>query len=430
MNSNQRCVIKASLENSEEVRRFALETKELSNLYSILSGLFLLNENFSIRYKDDQGDVILISNDIELAEAIIVSNNLLRIFIRKEGVKTLPIKEVEIKAASGSSSAELIAPTVEVVKKPQPEVAVFAAQNAPEKPLNPFFDIKLVPEKPVEKPTEKPATKPAEKLAEKPAEKLVEKPATKPVEKPAIPGEALVGPFLKVRQTREQFLKAKQDMLAAKERVCSLKKQLEEEMKDVKKLKDEKAKQKELEKDAPKKFMGRFVKHVTIPDNAELPPNTAFVKTWRFRNEADKPWPAKAQLIFVGKSDDDRLTTVKSIDVGSLPPGQEKDISISMMTPAKQGHYISYWRLCNPVTDKKFGQRVWVMINVVCDTSSSSSGDDEKDEQEAIKNYGAALRQLHEMGFEDYKRNIKFLVKNKGDLAQTVKKLINKMGKK
>jgi hypothetical protein len=135
-------------------------------------------------------------------------------------------------------------------------------------------------------------------------------------------------------------------------------------------------------------------------------------------------------LIFVGKSDDDRLTTVKSIDVGSLPPGQEKDISISMMTPAKQGHYISYWRLCNPVTDKKFGQRVWVMINVVCDTSSSSSGDDEKDEQEAIKNYGAALRQLHEMGFEDYKRNIKFLVKNKGDLAQTVKKLVNKMGKK
>jgi len=175
--------------------------------------------------------------------------------------------------------------------------------------------------------------------------------------------------------------------------------------------------------------MGRFVKHVTVPDNTELPPNTTFVKTWRFRNEADKPWPAKAQLIFVGKSEEDRLTDVKSIDVGSLAAGQEKDISISMMTPAKQGHYISYWRLNNPVTDKKFGQRVWVMINVACDSSSSSSGD-EKDEQEVVKKYGAALRQLHEMGFVDYKRNVKCLLKSNGDLAQAVKKLVKKMGKK
>jgi len=270
---------------------------------------------------------------------------------------------------------------------------------------------------------------PAEKLADKLAIKPTEKPTDKP-DKLAIPGDAFVGPFLKVRQTREQFLKAKQDMLEAKERVCVLKKQLEQEMKDVKKLKDEKAKQKEhQEKEAPKKFMGRFVKHVTVPDNTELPPNTTFVKTWRFRNEADKPWPAKAQLIFVGKSEEDRLTDVKSIDVGSLAAGQEKDISISMMTPAKQGHYISYWRLNNPVTDKKFGQRVWVMINVACDSSSSSSGD-EKDEQEVVKKYGAALRQLHEMGFVDYKRNVKCLLKSNGDLAQAVKKLVKKMGKK
>jgi hypothetical protein len=428
MNTNPRCVIKASLENSEEVRRFALETKELSNLYSILSELFLLNENFSIRYKDDQGDIILISNDIELAEAIIVSNNLLRIFVRKEGVKMLPLKE---ESSSGSSSAELIAPRdVIEVKKLLPEVAVFAAQNAPEKLLIPSYNPSIADVK-VAETSDKLANTPAVGNApDTLADKLAKKPAEKPADLLAVPTDsALVGPFLKVRQTREQFIKAKQDMLASKDRVCTLKKQLEAEMKDIKKLKEDKAKKLELEKDAPKKIMGRFVKHVTVPDNTELPPNTPFVKTWRFRNETDKPWPAKAQLIFVGKSEEDRLAEVKSLDVGTLAPGQEKDISISMKTPAKQGHYISYWRLCNPVTDKKFGQRVWVMINVVCDSSSSSSGD-EKDEQEVAKKYGAALRQLHEMGFTDYKRNVKYLLKTNGDLAQTVKKLVKKMGKK
>jgi len=56
-----------------------------------------------------------------------------------------------------------------------------------------------------------------------------------------------------------------------------------------------------------------------------------------------------------------------------------------MKTPAKQGHYVSYWRLHNPTSDKKFGQRVWVMINVVCDSSSSSSGD-EKDDRKLLSN--------------------------------------------
>jgi len=169
MNTNPRCVIKASLENSEEVRRFALETKELSNLYSILSGLFLLNENFSIRYKDDQGDIILISNDIELAEAIIVTNNLLRIFVRKEGVKKLPSKE----EASSGSSAELIAPRdVIEVKKLLPEVAVFAAQNAPEKLLIPSYnpsiaDVKVAETSDTLANTPVVGNVPADKLAKK-----------------------------------------------------------------------------------------------------------------------------------------------------------------------------------------------------------------------------------------------------------------------
>jgi len=289
-NPNQRCVIKASLENSEEVRRFALETKEFSQLHSILSDLFLFTENFSIRYKDDQGDIVLISNEIELAEAITVCSNLIRIFIRKEGgLKILPhkeVKEVKEPITDSTSRTEIAVALMVEEKKPQLEAITVAASSS------------------IPTPSEK-------------------------MDKPAIPGEHFVGPYLKVRQTREQFVKAKQDLAAAKEQVCSLKKQLEEEMKDVKKLKEEKVKQREEEKkDAPKKLMGRFVKHVTIPDNAELAPSTAFVKTWRFRNEAERPWPIKTQLVFIGKSAEDRLADVASIDVGTLLPGQEKDIFV------------------------------------------------------------------------------------------------------
>jgi len=396
INSSNRCVIKASLENSDEVRRFALESRELSKLYSILSDLFLLNENFSIRYKDDQGDSIIISNDIELAEAAIVCNNLIRIFIRKTEVKPVIPNEIqeikkELKDLIGSSGSS----EGSSKKSELPTLTTLVPINTEVFNGSSSIDSTIISEE-------------------------------KPVELPKLTFE-IKEPFNKAKQTKDKLQKAKQDLLLAKENVVELKKQWEREMKEFKKIKEEKLKQMEKEKDAPKKIMGRFVKHVTIPDNTELPPNTPFLKTWRFRNEAEKPWPVKAQLIFVGKSVEDRLSVVKSVDVGTLAPGQEKDISISMITPAKQGRYVSYWRLNNPVTDKKFGQRVWVMINVVCDSSSSSG--DEKDEQEVIKKYGAALRQLQDMGFTDYKRNVKYLIKTDGNVTQAVKKLLKKMGK-
>jgi len=234
INSSNRCVIKASLENNDEVRRFALETKELSKLYSILAELFLLNGNFSIRYKDDQGDIVLISNDIELEEAIIVCNNLIRIFIRKDGTKPITVNEKrEIKevkdAASVPSTDDLL-----VMKPPSlSEVPVFPTQNTEVTNGSPSIDvntIKIVPSIDVN------------------SIKIVENTSEKPVEKEPIPAlklEIKEFPFLNASQTREKLIKAKQDLVLAKERVGELKKQYEKEMKDVKKLKEEKLKQME-----------------------------------------------------------------------------------------------------------------------------------------------------------------------------------------
>ncbi|MBN9348856.1 MAG: hypothetical protein J0I48_22080 [Devosia sp.] len=48
----------------------------------------------------------------------------------------------------------------------------------------------------------------------------------------------------------------------------------------------------------------RFVRDVSVPDGTILQPNEPFVKTWRFRNELDRPWPLGTRLLFVGKNSD------------------------------------------------------------------------------------------------------------------------------
>ncbi len=48
----------------------------------------------------------------------------------------------------------------------------------------------------------------------------------------------------------------------------------------------------------------RFIGHVTIEDDTPISPGTAFIKTWRFRNESTFQWPANTCLICVSKESD------------------------------------------------------------------------------------------------------------------------------
>lgn len=82
-------------------------------------------------------------------------------------------------------------------------------------------------------------------------------------------------------------------------------------------------------------FLARFVKDVTIPDGTELQPGEAFVKTWRFRNETNRPWPAGSRLIFIGKNCD-RLGAPDEVVVAhEVLPQQEIDISMPMTADRK-----------------------------------------------------------------------------------------------
>lgn len=62
---------------------------------------------------------------------------------------------------------------------------------------------------------------------------------------------------------------------------------------------------------------------------------------------------------------------VMQIPLNGFPVDQEMDVAVDFVAPARPGRYISYWRLASP-SGQKFGQRVWVHIQVGYPTISFS----------------------------------------------------------
>jgi len=161
----------------------------------------------------------------------------------------------------------------------------------------------------------------------------------------------------------------------------------------------------------------RFVKHVSVEDYYEFAPGTAFVKTWRFRNEGSLAWPQNAVFLCVSKRGD-QLGTTGSVTLSqAVQPGQEVDISVSMIAPVEPGSYSGYWRLAEP-SGRKFGQRVRVLIKVV---GSSSS-----EEEAAPSAWNVTLNQLEAMGFKNKALNVKMLIKCHGEIEKVIHKLVKR----
>jgi len=168
----------------------------------------------------------------------------------------------------------------------------------------------------------------------------------------------------------------------------------------------------------------RFVKHVTVEDNYEFAPATAFIKTWRFRNEGTIPWPQNAVLLYVGKRGD-QMGAPSFVAINrAVLPGEEIDVSVPMFAPAAPGSYFGYWRLAE-FDGRKFGQRVRILIKVAGDSTSS-----EESPTPVRSTWGDMLTQLESMGFKDKGKNVKLLLKTHGDLDKVVAKLLKKEEKK
>ncbi len=99
--------------------------------------------------------------------------------------------------------------------------------------------------------------------------------------------------------------------------------------------------------DGPCTYQASFLGDVTIPDNTQLAPGTAFAKTWRVRNDGTCTWGSNGyalqSLVFY---DGDRLSALNSVGLpGEVPPGSVVDLSVSMVAPQNPGSYRSEWML-------------------------------------------------------------------------------------
>ncbi|KAK1683755.1 hypothetical protein QYE76_044603 [Lolium multiflorum] len=118
-----------------------------------------------------------------------------------------------------------------------------------------------------------------------------------------------------------------------------------------------------------------FIKDLTVPDGTVMAPSTPFRKIWCMRNSGSTAWPSGTQLTWIGGDQFARQSSVKlGISEFGFPTGGEIDVCVDFVAPAKPGRYISYWRLTSPDL-LKFGQQVWVLIQVEKPVQTSGKND-------------------------------------------------------
>jgi hypothetical protein len=110
----------------------------------------------------------------------------------------------------------------------------------------------------------------------------------------------------------------------------------------------------------------QFVRDVTIPDGTTFAPGTTFTKTWRLRNAGVCTWSGYSLVFDRG----DAMNGTSPISIGTVGPGQEVDISVSLTAPSTVGSYRGYWRIRNssgvliPVLSGTEGRSFFVDIKV------------------------------------------------------------------
>jgi len=115
----------------------------------------------------------------------------------------------------------------------------------------------------------------------------------------------------------------------------------------------------------PSKMAARFVSDVTIHDGTQVAPGTKFTKIWKLKNTGEMAWPLGSRLLFVGGDQMGAELSIPISTTGPVLPNQDIDVAIDLLAPIEIGRYLGYWRLTGPMARKKFGQRIWCHIQVV-----------------------------------------------------------------
>ncbi|MEP7290811.1 MAG: NBR1-Ig-like domain-containing protein [Chloroflexota bacterium] len=104
----------------------------------------------------------------------------------------------------------------------------------------------------------------------------------------------------------------------------------------------------------------RFVEDVTVPHATNMKPGQPFRKIWRIRNTGSVAWGDGYQFVFVA---DDPMGAPAIVPLPLTLPGQETEISVSMVAPMKPGAVRSTWRPRDPQGNFfEFPMRVEILV--------------------------------------------------------------------
>lgn len=114
----------------------------------------------------------------------------------------------------------------------------------------------------------------------------------------------------------------------------------------------------------------RFVADVNLDDEnmtnpPRFAPGTPFDKTWRVENSGTCTWSPTYTLRYVGGNNALARMGGSPVQMGrEVAPGEQIDITVSLIAPLQPGTYQAFWAMFND-EDQSFGSRIWVGITVV-----------------------------------------------------------------
>lgn len=90
----------------------------------------------------------------------------------------------------------------------------------------------------------------------------------------------------------------------------------------------------------------KFIADVTMPDNTQVAPETAFTKVWRLKNTGSCAWNSDYAVWYITGTTMSQSPAYKIMGAEErVEPGQTVDVRVGMTAPMQNGNYISYWGL-------------------------------------------------------------------------------------
>eukprot|EP00466_Bigelowiella_natans_P006170 jgi/Bigna1/82731/fgenesh1_pg.96_\ len=104
-----------------------------------------------------------------------------------------------------------------------------------------------------------------------------------------------------------------------------------------------------------------FIRDINFPDNTRVDPGQTIKKSWSLKNNGSLSWPSGTKLVSVsGSTFGHNASTVLTSEVDV---GVECNVSVDIIAPLEAGKHTARFQLVTP-QGKKFGHKVWVIINV------------------------------------------------------------------